>query len=296
VLTASSVALTHGVLVMVPRLHTRINQLQSAELLIAGLRVTLIGVACLIGINAIVAVFIAVLTLFIQNQIYRRWAAKDADLTAPENEEDREKIWKLVRQQAANGIYFCIQGPLTIFLIATLGNSQQVADLGALSRIGVILTVVSAVVINLVLPKVARIQDRRHLISFYKNVVLVSMSLSILFMLLGTLFPSPLLWILGSQYQGLRAELPYVLFASSASAVSGILNALNSARGWLKGIWLIIPITLVTQALLIPFLSLGSLQGAVLLTSLPMIPVSVFYLYRSLCEFRALAIEEGEIA
>ncbi len=291
VLTASGISLTHGVLVTVPRLHTRIKQLQNADLLMAAMRLFLIGCACFLGLNALIAVAILVVTLAIQNQVYRRYAAQDADLSAPENESDRRTIWKLVRQQAANGIYYCCQGSLTTALVATFGQSSTVADLGALGRIALILTVLSSVINNLLIPRFARCHDKQRLLSMYKKIVASYIVLVSLFIALGTLFPAPLLLLLGAKYANLQAELPYILFAAGASTIAGILFSLNAARGWLQGGWLIIPITLITQAVLLPFLDLSTLQGAVLLTSLPILPSALPYIYRACREFQKMASE-----
>ncbi len=293
VLAASGIALTHGVLVMVPRLHTRIKQLQNAELVLAGLRLLLIAIACWLRLNAFIAVIIFVVTLGIQNALYRHWAAQDADLSAPENSEDRATIWKLVRQQAPNSIYYCAQGSLTIALLAALGKTGQVANAGALGRIAVLLTVVSSVVANLVIPRFARCHNYAQLRSMYRRIVAIFLVFSLFFWSLGFLLPTPLLWILGKQYANLQSELPYMLFGSSAAAIAGILYSLNAARGWLQGGWIAIPITLGLQLLLIPFLDLGTLKGAVLLSSLPVLPAVLPYIYRARIEFRKMALAES---
>lgn len=289
VLTASSIALTHGVLITVPRLHTRISQLQNAELIMAGLRLVMIGAACLLGLNALVAVVILVVTLAIQNYFYRRWAALDADMSAPENAEDRQTIWKLVRQQAPNSLYYCVQGSMPAFLLAALGKTGQVANVGALSRIGVILTVISSVTANLVIPRFARCHNYQQLLAMYKRIIAIYLIFSFSFLITGIVFPNTLLFILGKQYANLQSELPYMLFASSASAMAGIFYSLNAARGWLQGGWITIPITIAIQVALIPFLDLSTLQGAVLLSSLPILPAVTPYIYRAYREFGKMA-------
>jgi Na+-transporting NADH:ubiquinone oxidoreductase subunit NqrE len=177
---------------------------------------------------------------------------------------------------------------MTVFLVAALGSSNRVADVGALGRIAVILSVLGAVINNLVIPRFARCQSLGQVVHLYRGIMILYVVLIAAFVSLGVVFPRPFLWILGSQYDHLGVELPYILFASGVSAVSGVLYGLNAARGWLQGSWLVIPVTLLSQACLIPLLDLRSIEGAVLFTALPVVPVSLLYVYRAVAEMKLM--------
>ena len=57
----------------------------------------------------------------------------------------------------------------------------------------------------------------------------------------------------------------WIVGASAISLVSAASYLLNSARGWVRGIWLGVPATLASQILLAMYVDLGSVRGAVLM-------------------------------
>lgn len=294
VLVTTSISLTHSILITVPRFHSRISQLQQADFAMAISRLTFVGAACFLFLNTFVAVIIAALTVAIQNIFYWKYAAQDADLTAPVNTEDRKAIWKLVQHQAPNTIYHCLQSQLTIFLIATFGSSNKVADVGALGRIAIILTVVGSVATNILIPRFARCQNAIQVASMYKKTIAVYCAFSLVFLVVGLIFPQPFLLILGEKYKNLDKELVYILFASSVGIISGIVYSLNASRGWLQRCWWAIPITFIMQVVLIYFLDLKTIEGAVLLTSLPALPALLPYIYRAHAELRVMSLSKAE--
>jgi len=66
-----------------------------------------------------------------------------------------------VRKQAPHSIYYCLQGQITVWLISIFGNADSVADVGALSRLAVVFSVLGALSSEIVFPAFARIQDAR---------------------------------------------------------------------------------------------------------------------------------------
>ena len=288
VLAGASLSLVHGVLVVVPRLHARVGQLQKAELVLAGLRLILLGAACLVFIDAAMATGIFVITLSIQNLLYRRWAAADADLKAPSNAADRAEIWKMVRYQAPGGIFYCVQGQISILLIGFFGSTSAIANVGALSRLTIFFSVVSSLMTNLVLPRFARCQTPARLTAMYFQIVGFYLALGCFFMTLVLLAPGPLLWVLGGKYANLGSELAYLTFAGVASAVAGIFYGLNATKGWLKNAWFSIPITVATQLLMLPFLNLGSIKDIALLGAVPALLGALPYPFQAYSHIRAL--------
>lgn len=281
VLSSSSLSLIHGVLVVVPRLNSRFKQIQNAELMLATLRLSLVGLASFLFLDAAVAVTIYMVTLAIQNFLYRRWAKVDADLSAPTNVQDRKKIWEMVRFQAPNSIFACLQGQIFVVLIGFFGNTTDVANVGALFRLTVIFTIVHSMMTNMVLPRFARCQVKSQLKQMYFQIIGFYFFISAILISAVAIMPAPFLWLLGNKYANLQSELIYFAFATCAAAMAGILFALVSTRGWLKYAWLSIPITLGSQILMIPFLDLSSIQNIALLGAIPSLLGAIPYVYQA---------------
>lgn len=283
--------LSNDVLIIVPRLHSRIKTLQRVELSTATIRFLLIAVACLLWVNTAVAIAMTVAAFAIQNISLRKWAATDADLSAPVSKEIRISIWRTVRQQAPNAIYYCLQGQLVVLLIATFGSVQRIAEVGALSRLAAIYSVINSVITGIVLPWYARCSDMRQLRKAYLGIVGIFVMVGAIFLVLSMTIPDVFLWLLGSKYAHLQSELAFIVLSTVVASVQGVLYALNSSRGWVEYAWLTIPLTIVSQLLLLPFLNLTTVKGVVLLNTLPMFVTMIPYMYRAFSGFQGKTVK-----
>jgi len=281
VLMGASYRLTADVLTMVPRLHGRVDQLQKLDLISSVVRLVLIGAACITFVNASVGIFVASLSFGVQYFLLKRWAGIAIDLQAPTNDEDRQTILRVVKQQAPNTVYYCIQGQLMVFLISIFGNTHIIAQVGALGRLAVLFTIVSSVMSSIVHPKFALCQDKTSIKTMWWRIVTAYTLLSAILMAVAICFPKPLLWILGKSYAHLEKELAYIVFSSIVASLVGMVYSLNLARAWTKSAWLSIPITIAVQVALIPFLNLGSIKGVSLFCSIPSIVGILPFLYRT---------------
>src|SRR4029077_11581941 len=110
------------------------------------------------------AVAIATATFLLQYVLLRSYAAKVVDLTASENREDRREIMRLIKNLAANALFYCFQGQITVFLISFFGrHAGSVAEVGALGRLAMIFTVLMNLLTNIFVPAFARCHDKRRL-------------------------------------------------------------------------------------------------------------------------------------
>lgn len=288
VLLGSNFRLTNDVFRIVPQLHARVDQLQMMELYASLLRLALLFLACLIFVNAAVAVLIASAAFGIQNLMVRRWAEEGADLSASPSAEDRKAIFFIVRQQAPNTIYYCVQGQLTVFLISIFGTTRTIAEVGALSRLGVLFSIITSVMTSIVLPRFARCHERGRFVAMYLQVMTGFLCLSAFLLLTAYLLPGPFLWVLGDKYSYLKQELFYVVFMTVVNAFAGTIYQIISAKAWMRGTWLSIPITITTQLLLLRWINLSTVKGVVLFSCLPIIPGVLPFLYRTYREVQKM--------
>ncbi len=148
-----------GILGVVPRLHSDLSRIQKIDLTGAIVRlIVLVGCAFLF-LNAAVAVFVSAMAFLLQFWMLRRYAARMVDLDAPENAEDRTAMKGFIKNQAANAVFFCLQGQITVFLISFFGSrAASVAEVGALGRLAMIFTVLGQLHLNVFVPAFARCQ------------------------------------------------------------------------------------------------------------------------------------------
>lgn len=283
------VQLSVGVLSVVPRLHSDTSKIQAIDLIGSLSRLVAIGALMFLFLNAGVAVAIGAATLLLQYWILHRYVARMVDLSAPENPEDRAAISGFIKSQAANAVFYCLQGQITIFLISFFATrAGAVAEVGALGRLAMIFAVLTNLLTNVFGPAFARCQSPRRLRWQFAAIVGGVAAFSLTLVLAAALFPHAFLFVLGPKYMHLEKELVWMVGGAVAGALTGTFWALNASRAWIAGSWLYIPLTLATQLVLIPFTDFSSVRGVLIFNLISAVPNLLLNFALSYRGFRSL--------
>src|SRR5256885_16429965 len=168
VLFGFSLQLAIDAFAVVPRLHSDLSRIQKIDLTCGMVRLVCIaGLICLFS-TAGLAVAIASATFLLQYALLRAYAAKVIDLNAGQNADDRREIVRLIKNLAANALFYCFQGQITVFLISFFARqATSVAEVGALGRLAMIFTILTNMLTNIFVPAFARCQNKRKLRFLY---------------------------------------------------------------------------------------------------------------------------------
>ena len=290
VLMGLSYQISTGVLMVVPRLHSQIDRVQKLDLFAAVSRLCILIAAYFVFLNAAVAVLAAVVGLLTQYCFLIRWVKDSIDPCAPADAEDRKTILSIVKGQSPNTLFYCMQGQLTVWLISIFGSTRNIAEIGALGRLGVIFSIISAVMTSIILPSFARYQSATRLRRRYFQTVAGFCLFGLGLVALAGLFPDQLLWILGSKYGHLRNELFLMMIMTAFNSVVAAMWSLNSTRAWIKGSWMNIPGVILTQIILLLFLDVSTLSGVLWFGVLSLIPT---FLLNCMLTLRGFAIKDN---
>src|SRR5688572_11998814 len=284
VLAALAVQLSIGVLSVVPRLRSDIGRIQTIDMTGAVARFLLLLALMYLFLDSAVALAVGSAALLLQYWMLRRYVAGVIDLKAPENSEDREAMRGFIRSQAANAVFFCLQGQITIFLISIFSRDvSSIAEIGALGRLAMIFAVLSNLLTNVFAPAFARCQSRRKLGWQYAAIVGGVACFSVVIIAAAVFFPRQFLFVLGSKYAHLEQELLLMVTGAVLTVMAGTLWSLNAAKAWIAGSWINIPLTLATQLALIPFTDFSSVTGVLtfnLVSAIPSLLLNLFLSYR----------------
>jgi O-antigen/teichoic acid export membrane protein len=264
--------LTVGMLMPVLRLHLEVNRIQNLNVWSTALRLILLIIAYGIFLNTAVALLAAAISLALQEIVLRRWVPQMADPKAPPHEGDRREIISIVREQAPNSIYYCVQSQLTVWLISVFGSATGVAEVGALGRIGVIFSMLASVMGNVIYPRFSRVQEAGLLWKRYWQILGGYAAISFALLAFTAMFPEALLWVLGPKYSHLGKELFLMVLSAVLFAVLACMWQLNVARGWIVSPWLMIPIGIAAQVVGIIVLDVSTVRGVLLLNIYSMVP------------------------
>lgn len=271
--------LSTSVLIAVPKLHSQINRIQNLDLIAAISRLTLLLVAYLTFLNTAVALVTASITFGLKNLLLNRWIADSINTKAPFNKQDRNKILKTIKYQAPDAIFYCFQGQITVWLISIFGNVQSIAELGALSRLGVIFSLISSIMNSIILPRFARCQSVELLWKRYWQILGVYCLFAAVLVGIAVLLPREILWILGNQYNNLESEVFAMLINTLLQSFVSVLWSINASKAWLRYAWLSIPTIIIAQIFLLLFLDISTTKGVIFFSSLSITPALFLNLY-----------------
>jgi hypothetical protein len=166
-----------------------------------------------------------------------------------------------------------------------------IAEVGALGRLAMIFTVLSNLLANVFVPAFARCQNRRKLRWLYATILGGVGAFSLLILAVAAVFPDQFLFVLGSKYAHLHHELLLMVGGAVVGALTGTFWALNASKAWVGGAWLYIPLTIVTQIVLIPFTDFSSVTGVLvfnLLSAVPNLLLNAVLSYRGFRSFQTV--------
>ncbi|MEA5626100.1 polysaccharide biosynthesis protein [Nostoc sp. UHCC 0251] len=275
--------LIQGVLGIVPLLKSQIQQIQRLDAIFASSRLLFLAIAGLTSANALIYACCSTAASGLRTFFLQRWNNNFLEKDVPINKEYSQQIKGSVRNLIAYSIFFSIQGQITIWLISVFGQTKSIAEVGALGRLGVIFTVMTSVVSNIIVPRFAKYESLKLLKPRYFQVMLIYTFLSSILLAFSATFPQQLLWILGNKYDHLQEELSLVVLATMISAISSVAWSLNTSRGWTKDSWLIIPSTVLTQIVLLTIVDVSNVKGVImfgLVSALPTLLVNIYINYK----------------
>lgn len=165
------------------------------------------------------------------------------------------------------GIAFAaIQSQLAVFVAAAFGQTQTIAEVGALGRLAILLGFFSAANGMLIAPFIAR-QDHARLFPRYCLVAIFAILVAASIFSAAWAFPSLFLAILGFTYADSAPALLPMVAGASIGYLNEVLWTMNSARKWV--FWWMpvvsIPGTLAVQVLGIWLFDVSTAAGVFLM-------------------------------
>ncbi len=255
---------TGHLLETVPRLHQRLMFLQIVQMATNAMRVLLTALVVPFWPAAAVAALIGAIPQWWANFRLRRFVDRRADWRQPSNPRIRIHMLQQVHRTLPGAVYYALSGQITIWLISVFGKSDNVAAVGALSRLAMILGVLGTAFGALAVPRFARLPAdpvrirRRYVQAQLALVAACGLPLAFLWLL-----PGPALSILGPHYGGLQRDALLMAASSTATIGCGAAYGLGSARGVIAPPVLTMPITILLQVLLVAVLPLDTVGGVI---------------------------------
>lgn len=255
-------ALSDSLLETIPKLHQDIKPLQANQAKVGISRMILSTASVFIFPFTFVALLANGIPRIIGNFRLRKIALRFADTTQAPDPVYRTEILKMVKRRLPGAIYYCLSGQITIWLISILGTTKSIAQVGALSRLGMVLSVFTVLFSTLVVPRFARAASNRGLLTAtFIKIMLALVGVSVSIIGIVYLFPEQILWILGNKYSDLSGALLLSISGSCLGLMSGCIFTLSTSRGWVINPAVSIPVNLLTVIAGVLLIDVSSLKG-----------------------------------
>lgn len=256
-------ALSDSLLEIVPKLHQTILPLQKNQVGVGLGRLLLTALSMFLFPWAFIGVLAAGIPRILGNVHLRKIGCDLADKSQKPDKEIRFEILILVKRIMPTSIYYCVSGQITIWLISVFGNTTSLAQLGALGRLSMMLSIFSTIIATLIIPRFAKLaMDRKVLLKRFVQIIGLLVALLSIIVFIVYVFPTPILWLLGDTYKGLPFELLLSIISSCIGLLGGIVFNLYSSRGWAMSPVTLISINLLAIIVFASLLDLSSLKGA----------------------------------
>ncbi|MDQ6763770.1 MAG: polysaccharide biosynthesis protein [Bacteroidota bacterium] len=289
-----------GILEISPKLRQDISSLQKVRVGATIGRLAMLSLTLFAFPLAVVALLATSLPQLWTNIRYRKISSNYADLKQDMNPAVEKDILKMVWKLLPEAIYYCLSGQITIWLISVFGATAAVAQVGALSRLSVVLGFFSILFANIVAPRFARLPNNSKTLLFRYLQIQAGLMVLCIFITFGVWgFSSQILWVLGRNYYGLDKELVLMVISSCLSLLYGAAFLLGTYRSWVINPVVFISVSIITTVSAIVFMDTSSLQDIIILniivTSVEVLMLMIFNIIKILHAEETHAITKDRI-
>jgi len=275
-------ALSDSLLEIGPKLWQDVKRLQINQAFVGVFRLLMVGSVYLFPWAAI-AIIASGIPRIIGNIKLRKISSKYVNWDQQPDPVIKREILSVVKRILPGSVYYCISGQITVWLISLFGNTTSLAQVGALGRLSLFLTLISTLFNTIIIPRFSRLPNVKSVLlsRFFLILIFVIASL-ILIVVIVYFFPRFFLSILGNGYSNLSSELPLSVIGSCLGVLAGILYSLTICKGWVINPILSISVnvaSIIIGSITMKISTLHGVLGFNILTSVVPALLMLFYLY-----------------
>lgn len=277
-------SIDNSLLESIPKLKNLILELQTVRtkmsfircFAIVGTLVILPYAALINGVNALVQYF--------NNKELKRLSEGYATCNTEIDNEIRSEILKLVKRSMPGVLYMSFAGQIQILIMSFLGTTKNIASLGAISRVNLLLAAFSTVFATIVGPTFSRYRDSEKVLSSFIKFSFFLLIFSVILFSMVSFFSREIVFVLGEKYLGMESEMSINFIAGLLSFMAGCFHVMYSSRGYV--IHPVVSITVNFSAMVLglfifDFKNLnGVIAFSVFTAAISMLEQFVFSLYK----------------
>jgi O-antigen/teichoic acid export membrane protein len=156
-------------------------------------------------------------------------------------------------------IFAALQGQISLFLISFFGQTQSIAEVGALGRLGQIFLLLAGFNGTVIEPFMARLPKERVLRT-YLTILAAASCICAIICLAGFFEPRLFLLLLGARYASLQRETGWLVLGSCLGYLTSVVWTMGAARRWIfwTTSWVSVSLILTTQIIFLSVFKVNS--------------------------------------
>ena len=236
------------------------NAVVRAEYISASLRLILVSIVLNVSLNdssAITLLAANAASIIIAERLLR------APLSCAERcENTRLAIHRYIVPLVPEHLYFLIQGQISFLILAYCGMQSAVAELGALSRLSLLISAFSVLNTGVFQPFVARHRSCRDYLLRACGVLAFWSILAGCVLTFSIVAPNVLVTVLGARYWHLAEMVPLAILGSTISMLGATVYIIVLAGGMPGGLSLAIPVGIIVQVSYVSLFGISRVSDA----------------------------------
>ena len=254
--------LSDSLLEITPKLHQDISNLQKNQITVGVGRLALTLLTIFIFPWTFIILLASGLPRIYGNHKLKKINAKFVNTDQKPDPIIRKEILKVVARILPNIIFFAFSGQIVIWILSVFGNANELASIGALGRFSILIGLFTSLLTTLFVPRFSRLEENKSKIlkAFLIFQVILFVFTSFV-MLIVFLFPTQMLWILGTSYSDLSSELFLILLSNCIGLITSMTGSLIGSRGHFLNPFLVIAMNLGTVTAAFFIWDLSTLHG-----------------------------------
>lgn len=198
-------------------------------------------------LNAWIAALASSAAVWYNGRIYKRRAGELISEPSKTSGETKKEMLRYATPVIPGIVYSAFSAQIALFIIGVFGNTQNIAEVGALGRLGQMFFILNAASSVLVVPFLAR-QPGKNLKNKYLLILSAASLVALIMTFAAFAMPEPLLWIMGAKYAHLEKEVGLMVLNSAIVFLNVIMWDMNCSRKWL---WSWIPVLSISSNVLV---------------------------------------------
>lgn len=258
--------LSDSMLEIAPKLHQDIQPLQKNQIMANLGRLVLTLPAVFFAPFTPIALIATGIPRMIANFKLKKISDKFVASHQEPSEPVRQNIIRMVKRILPGDIYNMFSVQITVWILSFVGTASAIAQVGALFRIGAILSLFNILFCTIIVPRYSRLEEnKKNLKDKMIKIQLLIVLLSIGIVFFTWLLSDPIIWLLGDNYANLNSELVLTVIIFCFNIGANIIYTICRSRGWVINPLVSIGINLISIVVSAFLFDLTTLYGVLIL-------------------------------